>query len=405
MKFTYGPFDAHHAFRGQDALFPSFNFLQFVLQYGQEGLEALDDPDADERIQALVEQMIDAGLLERDDEGRLRPTPRTVKSMEARTLLEIFRDLRPGYRGEHRSPMAGRTSERTDGTRPYEYGDPVGEIDAGQTLRNAIQRALASGVGASRAGAGEPLSLLPLRLIDRDFELHNTESVGETAIVVLLDLSGSMIRYGRFLQAKRVALGLKALVERRFPTDSLQFIGFSSVAAPIRERDLTLVMPRPIATRQWQVRIRVPLEQASEAPQHFTNLHHALRLARVALARTGARNKQIFIVTDGQPTAHVERADAPAADMLHLIYPPSDRTWQVTLEEAYRCAQADIRLSTFALIEEYESMDWVGFVEQMTRLTRGVAFYCTAGDLPGLIVESYLSGKRRKTSAAAGAFD
>ena len=109
-------------------------------------------------------------------------------------------------------------------------------------------------------------------------------------------------------------------------------------------------------------------------------------------------SKQIFVITDGQPTAHVETNHA-GVEMLHLIYPPSDHTSTLTLKEALRCQQQGIRIATFALIEDYYGMDWVGFVDQLTRLTRGTAFYCSSDNLSGMVVESYLSGKKRKAAA------
>jgi len=258
-------------------------------------------------------------------------------------------------------------------------------------MRNAVKRiAIEEGGESARA-------LFPMRLQDRDFEIFQTESIGDSAMVVLIDLSGSMIRYDRYIQAKRVTMGMKGLIEEKFPQDRIHFVGFSSVAERIDARELPLIMPKPITIRDWEVRLRVPLDQADEAPPHFTNLQHGLRTARQILHRESAANKQIFIITDGQPTAHLETSKA-GTETLYLLYPPSQTTWDITLKEAWRCTQEMIRLSTFALIEEYQYMEWVGFVEQLTRLTRGVAFYCTAGDLPGIIMDSYLSGKKKRQS-------
>lgn len=390
MKFKYHEFDGSGGFLGPDDLFPSPQIIKFIIQYGQEGLDAL--PDENEQIQELIQQMIDAGLLEMNEDGTLSMTPRMVKNIEQFQFVEIFRNMQGGVRGNHETQHSGRAEERLDGTKRYEFGDPLHELSLNQTLRNAISRQATDGPGG-RDGA-----VLPLKLDERDFEVHQTESHSETAIVCLIDLSGSMMRYGRFIEAKRVALGLKALIERRFPQDSIHFVGFSSTAEMIPERELPLVMPKPITIRDWQVRIRVPLEQASQAPPHFTNLHHGLRMARSILSRQGAPNKQVFIITDGQPTAHIESTPGLDEEMLYLLYPPAEQTSQVTLKEAMHCSRQGIRFSTFALIEDYQYMDWVSFVEQMTRLVKGVAFYCTAGDLAGIIMESYLSGKKTKKS-------
>ena len=116
-----------------------------------------------------------------------------------------------------------------------------------------------------------------------------------------------------------------------------------------------------------------------------------LMLARRILARRGGDNKQVFIITDGEPTAHVQ------GDYVYLLYPPQKATTLATLSEAVQLTRQGIRIATFALTEDYAYMDWVGFVDQLTRLTRGVAFYCASGDLSDCIMESYLSGKKTKT--------
>ncbi len=389
MKFSYGQPGDEHRFLGQDDLFPSSGLLNFLLQYGQDGLDALDS-NPDDQLQELLEQLIEAGLIERDEGGNLRLTPRMVQGLQHKALLEIFRDLRPGIKDGHAVTAPGRTGERTDGTRAYQFGDPVSEIDIAETIRQALRRPrIEPAPGEATAG---------IDLQESDFVLHNVEGVSDCATVLLLDLSGSMARYGRHIAAKRIALGMKALVARRFPMDTVDVIGFASIAEPIPDKDLALIMPRPITTRQYEIRVRVPLDQANRTHPHFTNLHHGLQMARLTLARRGAANKQIFIITDGEPTAHLTQSKEGVGQTLNLIYPPDPSSTQATLQEALRCQQLGIRMSTFALIEEYHSMDWVGFVEQFTRLTRGVAYYCAAGDLSGTIMESYLTGKKRRQS-------
>lgn len=391
-KITYSELvgDGPGKFLSADDLFPSSGLVDFVMEYGQQGLDALDS-HPDQQIAQLIEDMIDAGLLERDADGSLRMTPRMHRGMQHRAFLEIFRNLKPGVRDGHATADPGRAGERTEGTRPYQFGDPLSELALDQTLRNTIQRTIRE----SAAGAGMPK--LPLAFHPDDFELHNVESSTNSALCILIDLSGSMMRYGRHIAAKRVAMGMAGMIRQKFPLDTVEFIGFASVAERIRETDLPLAMPKPVTTRDWEVRVRIPLEQADQTHPHFTNLHHALRLARQQLSRSGAGNKQIFIITDGQPTAHLTTSKAgPGHEILNLIYPPSSSSTEATLEEAFRCWQQGIRISSFALIEEYYGMDWVGFVDQLTRLVRGVAFYCTAGDLGSTIMESYLAGKREK---------
>ncbi|MFI4855438.1 MAG: VWA domain-containing protein [Phycisphaerales bacterium JB065] len=391
-KVTYSELvgDGPGKFLSPDELFPSSGLVDFIVEYGQQGLDALDE-HPDDQIAQLIDDMIEAGLLEREPDGTLRMTPRMLRGMQHRAFLEIFRNLKPGVRDGHPTTDPGRAGDRTDGTKPYQFGDPLSELALGPTLRNTIQRT----VRENPSGNGAPK--LPLKFHPDDFELHQVESSTDSALCILIDLSGSMMRYGRHIAAKRVALGMAGMIREKFPLDSVEFIGFASTAERISEPDLPLVMPKPVTTREWEVRVRVPLDQADQTHPHFTNLHHALRLARQQLSRTGAQNKQIFIITDGQPTAHLTTSKAgPGHEILNLIYPPSIDSAEATLEEAFRCSQQGIRISSFALIEEYYGMDWVGFIDQLTRLVRGVAFYCTAGDLGSTIMESYLAGKREK---------
>ena len=229
---------------------------------------------------------------------------------------------------------------------------------------------------------------------ERDFELHLHEGVTSCSTVVLLDMSGSMMRYGRFLSAKKVAMAMLALVRGRFPQDSLDFVGFYSGAAKIAEAALPLTMPKPVTVYDYQVRLKVPINQLDRAPQHFTNLQMGLQLARRILRKRTSENKQIFIVTDGQPTAHVE------GDFVYLLYPPDPRSTMATLKEAVTAVREGCRISTFALIEDYWGMDWVGFVDQLTKLTKGVAFYTSSGELASCIMESYLSGRKKKSFIA-----
>jgi len=229
---------------------------------------------------------------------------------------------------------------------------------------------------------------------ERDFELHQQEGVTSCSTVVLLDQSGSMMRYGRFLAAKKVAMAMHALVRSRFPQDSIDFVGFYSGANRIPEIALPLVMPKPVSVYDSQVRLKVPLERLAKAPQHFTNLHMGLQYARRLLRRRLSENKQIFIITDGQPTAHVE------GDFVYLLYPPDKRSTLATLKEAVAAVRDGCRISTFALIEDYFGMDWVGFVDQLTRLTKGVAFYTSSGELASCVMESYLSGRKKKAYIA-----
>src|SRR5438874_7444480 len=384
MKYFYGEFDGE-PFPTPDQLFGFNQLMDFILQYGDQALKAIEqmlkDP-TNEQQSDLLEQLLKEGLLDKDGKGKVRLTPRGVSRMQRRALMEVFSNLREGNREGHEKITPGQGGERIEGTKPYQYGDPVSELDLHQTIHNALTR------------HGLPQQGSKIKFDEHDFELHLHEGTTSCSTVVLLDMSGSMMRYGRYLAAKKVAMAMQSLVRSRFPQDTLDFIGFYSGAGKIPEFALPLTMPKPVTIYDYQVRLKVPLQQIDRAPQHFTNLHMGLQLARRILRKRQAENKQLFIITDGQPTAHVE------GDNVFLLYPPDQRSTLATLKEAVLAVREGCRVSTFALIEDYWGMGWVGFVDQLTKLTKGVAFYTNSDQLASCIMESYLSGKKKKAHIA-----
>ena len=390
MKYFYGEFDGQE-FPTQDKLFGFDQLMQFIMQYGEQALKAIEQMlqnPKDEQQSEMLEQLLKDGMLDKDGKGKLRLTPRAITKMQRKALMEVFANLRNGQREGHEKVTAGQGGDRIEGTKPYQYGDPVSELDLHQTLHNALTR---HGLPQRTKDQGQRT---PIRFDERDFELHLHEGVTSCSTVVLLDMSGSMMRYGRFLAAKKVAMAMQALVRSKFPQDSIDFVGFYSGAAKIPEVGLPLAMPKPVTVYDYQVRLKVPLGQIERAPQHFTNLHMGLQMARRILRKRTSENKQVFIITDGQPTAHVE------GDFVYLLYPPDPRSTLATLKEAVVAVREGCRISTFALIEDYWGMDWVGFVDQLAKLTKGVAFYTSSGELASCIMESYLSGRKKKTHIA-----
>jgi Ca-activated chloride channel homolog len=384
MKYFYGEFDGQE-FPTQDKLFSFDQLMEFILQHGENALKAIEQMMKEPKNEAqsdLLDQLIKEGMLDKDGKGKLKLTPRAINKMQRRALMEVFSNLRQGNREGHEKVTPGLGGERIEGTKPYQYGDPVSELDLHTTIHNALTR------------HGLPQKNSKIKFDEHDFELHLHEGMTSCSTVVLLDMSGSMMRYGRFLAAKKVAMAMQALVRSKFPQDSIDFVGFYSGATKIPEVMLPLSMPKPVTIYDYQVRMKVPLNQLDKAPQHFTNLHMGLQLARRILRKRTSENKQLFIITDGQPTAHVE------GDNVLLLYPPDPRSTVATLKEAVLAVREGCRISTFALIEDYWGMDWVGFVDQLTKLTKGVAFYTSSGELASCIMESYLSGRKKKAYIA-----
>jgi uncharacterized protein with von Willebrand factor type A (vWA) domain len=224
--------------------------------------------------------------------------------------------------------------------------------------------------------------------------VHETELKTNCTTVLLLDMSGSMARYGKFQQAKRVAMALQALVRGRFQGDSLHTVGFFTYASKLTERQLAESAPKPVTVFDHRVLLKVPIDQIDESvPEHFTNIQVGLQLARRILGRSTSANKQIICITDGEPTAYAE------GGQLVLAYPPNERTALATLSEVRRCSQSGIRISTVALIEDFFYLGLKNFVEQMARLSRGIAVYCDAANLSGFVFDSFMKGRRSRRHA------
>jgi uncharacterized protein with von Willebrand factor type A (vWA) domain len=293
----------------------------------------------------------EAGLIEQRD-GRMELTPRGIRRIGQRALGDLFRRLLQDRAGRHEIERAGFGNERADEHKPYEFGDPF-HLDVGQTIRNAIWR----------QGTGTPVHLSP-----DDFEIERTEQVTRSATVLMLDVSLSMEMRGRFLAAKKVAMALHALITTQFPRDFLGMVSFGRVAREVEPQRL------PEAT--WDF-------------EWGTNMQHALLLARRMLAKQSGR-KQIIMITDGEPTAHIEGGEA------WFDYPPSPRTIELTLREVQRCTREAIRINTFML---EDSMYLREFVERMMRMNRGRAFFTTPETLGDYVLVDFLEERRRHRKA------
>lgn len=309
------------------------------------------------RLKELAQTLKDAGLIDRT-EGRLQLTPKGMRAIGSSAIDEIFKRLQKDRSGLHEARNLGQGVERAYETKPWEWGDPF-QVDVHGTVRNAIRR----------SGAGTPVEITP-----DDFEIEKTEHLVNSATVLLLDLSLSMMISGSFLAAKRLAFALHSLIATQFPKDFFTVIGFSIVAHEIR--------PNELANASWD-------------GDYGTNLQHALLLARRELGRQRATNKQIIVVTDGEPTAHIE-GGAP-----FFSYPPVIKTLEETLKEVVRCTKEDINLNVFML--EQPDSDIRGlrkFVEQMTRINKGRAFFTNADQLGDFVlvdfIDSHVSRAKRR---------
>jgi uncharacterized protein with von Willebrand factor type A (vWA) domain len=315
-------------------------------------LDALDD---------LARRLEAAGYLTRDGD-RLELTPRGSRRIGQKVLDDLFARLRRDAFGGHRIDRAGRGGERDETTKPYEFGDPF-HLDLRRTLANALTRE--ENAPDRRAAEGRAA----IRLSPADFEVFRTEEMTRTATVLLVDMSRSMLLRGCFLAAKKVAVALNTLIRTQYPRDDLAVIGFAYYAREIR--------PESLAELSWQ------------GYEYGTNLQHGLMLARRFLDRTHAANKEVVVITDGEPTAHFEDGQ------VEFSYPPTRRTIQETLREVQRCTKAGITINTFML---ERSRALAEFVALVTRLNRGRAFYASPEHLGEYVLVDFVSRRTKRVS-------
>jgi uncharacterized protein with von Willebrand factor type A (vWA) domain len=300
-----------------------------------------------ERLARLARELTDAGLIEQRG-GRTELTPKGVRRLGQRALSDLFASTNANRLGEHQAASSGAGHDREETTKPYEYGDPF-NLHLAQTVHNAVRR----------GGAG-----LPVRLAPEDFEVVETEALSRQATVLLVDLSMSMPMRDNFVPAKKMAMALHTLISSRFPRDYLGIIGFSEVAREIAPEDLPTAM--------WDY-------------VYGTNLQHALLMARKLLAHQHG-TKQIIVVTDGEPTAHIE----PDGEVT-FNYPPRPDTLRRTMAEVIRCTRAGITINVFALDLERTQYP---FVEQIARVNGGRTFYTTPDALGGYVLVDFLRHRR-----------
>lgn len=373
-NFEYTRWDGSQEFTPQSADSVFDQLSEYLLDYGDQALdlfEQLEDQHPD-----VLDMLIKQGYVEKDAEGKFQVTPRGVRRTETRALDELFDVTRRDKFGKHETEFRGAGQTVHEESKPYEYGDPVANLNMHETLKNALHR----------QGGGSPV-----QITEDDLVVYDTEFQTSCATVLLVDMSGSMARYGKYGQAKKVALALQALVRGRYQGDFLQTVGFYTYASPLSERELLYSAPKPVSIYDSRVHLRINLDKPPRfIPEHFTNIHAGLQFARRVLRRQPAANKQVIVITDGEPTAHVEGRDVV------LIYPPAQKTANMTLAETRRCANDGIHVSAFALVEDYFYLGLVNFVEQMAAVAGGVAAYCNASDLGNMVIDSFTHGRRRR---------
>jgi Ca-activated chloride channel family protein len=344
------------------------------VQDWMEGRETPATQEFRQLLKSLAERMIqegyitlpgeDFGRLERDPSGfmggsgsesarvKFEMTNRTIDFLGFRTLRDLLASLGKSSVGRHDTHELSTGVEASDAPKPYEFGDAL-NLDIPGTLLHAIRR----------EGLKSPL------LLDYDDLLvHQSEYQSSCATVLMLDCSHSMILYGedRFTPAKRVALALAHLIRTQYPGDSLNIVLFHDGAEEV-----------PVGR----------LARVAVGPYH-TNTREGLRLARRILNGQRKDMRQIIMITDGKPSA-ITLPDG-------RIYknPMGLDPWilKETFKEVADCRRSGIMINTFMLARDY---DLVGFVQKVTEICRGKAYFTTPMTLGRYLLMDYMTKKMR----------
>jgi len=331
------------------------------------GRQAVDDIEALRRIERELERQ---GYLTRNA-GQLELTPKAVRRLGDTALRRIFGDLSFGRGpGDHDLRDAGQAGELTGTTRAWEFGDEQ-PLDVPATVRNALLRSAGTGAFAPARGVrgdrqsprdrGGSWGGRPPRLAAADFEVAETERRSAAVVSLLVDLSYSMQLRGTWAAAKQTALALHALLRSRFPQDAIQVVGFSNYARELRETEL--------AGLGWDM-------------VQGTNLHHALLLAGRHIDRHPEHEPVVLIVTDGEPTAHLQRDGRSWFD-----WPPSPETVELTLAEVDKMTRRHAALNIFMLADDARLS---AFVDNVARRNGGRVLQAAPERLGEYVIRDFL---------------
>ncbi len=328
----------------------------------QEAIEWLQDLakqhgifDEELSLEDLIDKMKEMGLIE-EVNGIPNLTTRGMKKIRQDALLQIFSSLKKAPYGSHEMPNTGQGVDRLSETKPWVFGDQPTNIDLTATLSNAFRRS-----GIDNFG-----------LKEEDLEVYETEHMTNCATVIMLDISHSMILYGedRITPAKQVSLALAELISTKFPKDYLSLVAFGDDAQLVSLTELPFL---------------------SVGPYH-TNTRAGLQMARRLLRRCGNVNKQIFMVTDGKPSAIFDEAGR----LYKNPYGLDPRIVNKTLDEAMQCRRETITISTFMVAQDPSLVE---FVEELTKINRGRAYYTSLNNLGDFVFVDYIRNRRKRYSS------
>ncbi len=307
--------------------------------------------DKDLSFGDFVDELKRQGYIAEKD-GMQILTSKGSGKIRADMLRKIFSGLKPDTSGFHESNKTGRGVDKLGELKKFEFGDQVSNIDLTSTLKNAFLKS-------------DPNDY---RLNEEDIDVYETEHISNCSTVLMIDISHSMVLYGedRITPAKEVALALSELILTKYPKDKLNIVVFGDDAQEITLRDLPFL---------------------SVGPFH-TNTKAGLRLARQILRKNGNSNKQIFMITDGKPSALFTDDGRIYKNSFGL----DPKIVNKTLDEAVACRKDKIRITTFMIAQDYYL---VRFIEDFTKANNGKAYYSDLDNLGQNIFVDYLKNRRK----------
>ena len=316
---------------------------------GEDAVRAID------RLNQLLQEMEDQGYVERA-EGGLKLTSQGIRRIGQKALRDLFANLKRDRFGPHELRKTGDGVEAADETKPWEFGDPF-RLHVERTVLNAVKR---------EGGGGH----VP-KINFKDFEVYKVDASTQAATVLMLDMSRSMPLRGNFYAAKKMAMALESLIHSQFPRDVLYVIGFSDRAREIKREHLPNL--------------------SSMECVYGTNMQAGFMRARQLLSKHSGANKQIIMVSDGEPTAHLDDRGGVV-----FAYPPVEETFSRTLMEVQRCTQQRITINCFMLETNHYLRN---FVKRLTRLNRGRAFFVNSQRLGDYVLVDFVNNRRSGNSA------
>ncbi|KAA0082771.1 VWA domain-containing protein [Mycolicibacterium sp. P9-64] len=321
----------------------------------------------------LERTLMNQGFLDRGSDGQWRLSPKAMRQLGQAALRDVAQRL-SGHHGQRDTRRAGAAGELTGATRPWQFGDTE-PWNVTRTLTNAVLRQAAGAASAATSDLSGGVDLPRMRLTVDDVEVSETETRTQAVVALLVDTSFSMVMENRWLPMKRTALALNHLVSTRFRADSLQIIAFGRYARTVTPAELA------------------GLEGVYE---QGTNLHHALALASRHLRRHPNAQPVVLVVTDGEPTAHLEDhrgASAGDGPQVFFDYPPHPLTIAHTVRGFDEVARLGAQVTIFRLGSD---PGLARFIDQVARRVEGRVVVPELDGLGAAVVGDYLRSRRRR---------